>query len=268
VDGEPQPCWVNGALVERESAALPATDSAFAQGRGCYTTARVRAGRLRFGDRHARRIVRDARRLAIGSVDPGRVIAALEETAEAAFGPGGDGIVRVQASRDGSGRVHLVAVPRHPGAEPAAWTACRAPFPHEGPTPWSGAKVTNHLLFALAADHARAHGVEETLLLDSERYLVEGSRSNLIVVGEDGRLATPDLARGGVAGVGLEVLGERDPSIRVRHIRDGELSAVSELIAVNAIRGPRPIVRLDGGTVGDGEPGEQARRLARLFDAD
>ena len=69
--------------------------------------------------------------------------------------------------------------------------------------PWSGAKVSNHLLSALASDEARTAGVDEALLLDREGYLVEGSRSNLVVVTRSGETTTQDPSRGGVAGVGV-----------------------------------------------------------------
>lgn len=266
---EPGPCWVDGALVDREAPALAATDSAFATGRGCYTTARVHAGRVRFAARHAARLVRDARRLGIGDLDAGLVREGLAATARAAFGrdDGGDGIVRIQASRDGDGRVHLAAVPRHPGPEPDAWSAGIAPFPHEGPMPWSGAKVSNHLLFAMAADWARSRELDEAILLDREGYAVEGARSNLLCVADDGVPTTPDLARGGVAGVGLEVLRERT-EIRARHLSVADLRAAREIVAVNAIRGPRPVTRLDGRPIGDGAAGPVAHRLQTVFEQD
>jgi branched-subunit amino acid aminotransferase/4-amino-4-deoxychorismate lyase len=138
---------------------------------------------------------------------------------------------------------------------------------HEGPMPWSGAKVSNHLLFALAGEHARATDCDEALLFDRDGYLVEGSRSNLVVVGEAGAISTPDLARGGVAGIGLEVLREQTAEIGVREIAQTEITRAREIIAVNAIRGPKPIVSLDGHPVGDGSPGPVARRLGDLFDS-
>ena len=133
--------------------------------------------------------------------------------------------------------------------------------------PWSGAKVTNHLLFALAGDCARARGVEEALLCDRQGYLIEGSRSNLILVGGDGVPTAPDPSRGGVAGVGLAVLRERAPEIRERHLGPADLRAAHELLAVNAVRGPRAIVALDGQPIGNGQPGPVYRRLRALFDA-
>lgn len=265
---EAGPCWVDGALVSRVEAVLPATDSAFSQGRGCFTTARFSRGRARFAERHAARLVRDARRLELGEVDPDRVLAALAETGINCFGREQDGVIRVQASRDGAGALHLTAVPHHLGPEPSRWRACTAPFPHEGPMPWSGAKVTNHLLFALASDHAKAAGLDEALLFDRDGNLVEGARSNVIVVGQGGVPATPDLARGGVAGVALEVLREREPAIRVRNMAAHDLNDARELIAINAVRGPRAIIELDGRAVGDGVAGEWTQRLAKLFDED
>ena len=173
----------------------------------------------------------------------------------------------MQASQDGDRGVHLTAVPRAIGDEPEMWRACVAPIVHEGRMPWSGAKVTNHLLFALAGEHAAAHGCEEALMLDREGYLVEGSRSNVVVVDEQGDVVTPELSRGGVAGVGLEVLREGMPAIRERHVAGSELARAREIVAVNAVRGPRAVVSLSGRAVGDGRSGPVARRLAELFEA-
>jgi branched-subunit amino acid aminotransferase/4-amino-4-deoxychorismate lyase len=130
--------------------------------------------------------------------------------------------------------------------------------------PWKGAKITNHLLFALASEHARGAGTDEAFLLDREGYLVEGSRSSVVVVGADGRPALPDLSRGGVAGVAREVLLERVAEVGVRNIPGPEFALASEIVCVNAIRGARPVVSLDGRPVGGAVagPGPWARRLA------
>ena len=261
------PWWVDGVLVARSGAALRADDSANSVGPGCFTTARISNGRPRFAARHARRLRRDAAGLGLPAVECDFVLRALVETGRAAFGDR-DGVVRVQASRDSAGGLQLTAVPRALGPERASWRARRAPFAHEGPMPWSGAKVSNHLLYALAAQSARDAGLDEAILLDRAGYLVEGSRSNILVVDEAGRVSLPDLARGGVAGVAREVLCERAPEIEIRHVPETEMATASELIAINAVRGARPIVSLDGCTVGDGEPGPVARRLDTLLARD
>jgi branched-subunit amino acid aminotransferase/4-amino-4-deoxychorismate lyase len=259
--------WVDGRLVAEDAPVATARDSAYLEGRGCYTTARVRGGRPRWPERHARRLRRDAAALDLGAVDPDAVPRALAELAAGAFGAG-DGIVRLQASRDAGGRVHLVGIPRPLGDDPPVWSAVIPPFAHEGPMPWGGAKVTNHLLPALARDHARASGADEAILFDAEGILVEGSRTSLFAVDAEGRLVAPDLARGGVAGLGREVVREREPALGVRAIARAELPTLRELIAVNGVRGARPIVRVGETPIGDGAPGPWSKRLSELLDLD
>jgi len=62
------------------------------------------------------------------------------------------------------------------------------------------------------------------------------------------------------------VVRERTPEIRVRDVPGSELHRLRELIAVNAIRGPRAIVALDGRAIGKGVPGPWAQKLALLFE--
>ena len=93
-----------------------ADDSAFSEGRGCYTSVRIQAGRPRFAARHARRLVHGAAELGLGPLEVADVLRALAELAKAAFDDG-DGIVRLEASRDGDGKLHLVGVPRALGPD-------------------------------------------------------------------------------------------------------------------------------------------------------
>lgn len=247
---------------------LRADDGAFSEGRGCYTAVRIRGGAPRFAARHAERLARGARALRLGELDTGLVERALRELSSAAF-PEGEGIVRLQVSRDGAGRLHLVGVPRGLGDDPPSWTALIASIVHDGGLSLPGGhKLSNRLALSLAAEAAREAGAEEALLLDAAGFLVEGSRSNLLVADADGRLATPPLSRGGVGGIGRQLALERVEGIAERDVSREELREAAEIIAVNAVRGAVPIVRLDGRPVGDGRPGPCAARLAEALDSD
>ncbi|MCZ6465428.1 MAG: aminotransferase class IV [Proteobacteria bacterium] len=261
------PVWIDGELHPRERPALRADDSAFLEGRGCYTTARVVAGRPRWPERHARRLRRDARTLGLGEVDEQGVQRALQEIAEAIF-PDGDGVVRLEVSCDGDGRLHLVGVPRTLGEEPDLWTAVVSTVRHPGPMPWGGAKVTSHLYAATGRREADDAGADEALLFDRADLLVEGTRSNLLFVAGDGRPRAASLSRGGVAGLGLEVLRERLPELGDGDLGRHDLFDVSELIALNSIRGAHALVRVDGHEIGSGCAGPWARRIADLLSAD
>jgi branched-subunit amino acid aminotransferase/4-amino-4-deoxychorismate lyase len=265
---DPPGCiWVDGELVAGDAAAVRADDSAFSSGRGCYTTGRFAAGRLRFGKRVVRRLARDARTLGLGEVDETVCLAGMVSLGKVHFGSG-EGVVRLQASRDGSGSLHLVGVARPVGPEADEWRAISPPFPHEGPAPYSGAKVTNHLLFAMAREQAVRAGADEALLFDGEGFLIEGARSNFVLALGDGRLATPSLRRGGVAGVAREILLERLSEIAEAELHRRTLGEVRELIAVNAVRGARPVVELDGRPVGEGRPGPAAQLLREALAAE
>jgi branched-subunit amino acid aminotransferase/4-amino-4-deoxychorismate lyase len=241
--------WVDGLIMPRDQPVVRGDDSAFTEARGCYSTALITGGVARFAERHAARIERDAARLRIGTVERKQVIRALEELGSAAF-PDGEGIVRVQASRDGDGELHLVGIPREIGNDGPTWSATLSEITHEGPTPYSGCKSNNRLLFALALDAAREAGADEALLFDFSGQLVEGARSAIFVVGREGALSTPPLERGGVISIAREVVMERIPQVFVRDVTRAELRSAEEIIAVNAVRGVRPITTLNGRPVG------------------
>jgi branched-subunit amino acid aminotransferase/4-amino-4-deoxychorismate lyase len=228
----------------------------------------VEDGRTRFEARHLERLARDAPSLGLTAPDPEACREALRTLGRAAFGSG-CGVVRLQVSRDGAGAPHLAGVARELGPEGAPWTALLAPFPHPGPAPWGGAKVSGQPLIALARDAARAAGADEAVLLDAAGFLVEGARSNLVVVTADGAWVIPPLQRGGVSGVARALLLEREPGLREADVSREALATARELVAVNAVRGAVPVVRLGGRPLGDGRPGPAAARLARcLADAD
>lgn len=260
--------WVDGSLADASDPVLRADDSAWLEGRGAYTSARVEGGRARFAERHARRLARAARELRIGELDPARVLRAFDELGRAAFGKGA-GVVRLQASRDAEGRLHLVGVPRALGAEPDAWSAIVVRLPGAaGPARGAGLKVASRLSLALAADAARDAGADEALLVDAAGRLVEGARTNAIVVDESGRISTPPLELGAVAGIAREVLLERVPELGERVVCLGELGRAREIVVANAVRGARPLVRLDGRPVGDGAPGPWSQRLDEALASD
>ena len=93
------------------------------------------------------------------------------------------------------------------------------------------------------------------------------SRTNLAGVDPSGRPWTPPLARGGVAGLLREIVLESLPELRELDVRAETLASAQEIVALNAVRGARPVVRLDGRSVGSGQPGPLSERLRRILAA-
>jgi branched-subunit amino acid aminotransferase/4-amino-4-deoxychorismate lyase len=258
-------CWVDGRLVPRTQPVVCADDSAFTEGRGCYTSVRIRAGRPWLVDRHVRRLQQGALALGLGEVEKAEVENALADLAAAVF-QDGEGIVRLQLSRGGEGSPHLVGTPRGLGPDRPEWCAVTSPFPHAGETLAGGHKLTNRLVLALAAESAQAVGADEALLFDASGRLVEGARSNLVVVTRDGPIAPPE-GLGAVAGIALQVALERLPEIQRHAVRRNDLERAVEIVAVNSVRGARPVTRLDDRAVGGGAAGPFSARLSEALDA-
>lgn len=232
-------------------------------GVGCYTSALATGGRVWHAERHARRLARDARLLGLGEVDEAAALRLLRELAAPTRG-GGDAKLRLEARRE-AGALRLLASSQPLEADPATWLAISAPRRHGGASRSSRAKTTARALYDEASEAARRAGAAEALLFDAAGFLVEGARTNVVVALRDGALVTPPLARGAQAGVARELLLERVGELAEADVAGAELAAARAILAINAVRGVRAIVRLDGRAVGDGCAGAWAERLARAF---
>jgi D-alanine transaminase len=112
-----------------------------------------------------------------------------------------------------------------------------------------------------ARAEAVAAGVDEVLIFDARDFLVEGSRSAVfLVVG--GRALTPTRARGGVTSLTRDAALAACPEVVETDVRALDVAAAAEIVCLNALRGARPVVELDGSPVGSGRPGPLAARLA------
>lgn len=229
---------------------------------GCFTTARVRARRVADAAAHAARLARDAGRLGLGPVDRAELehaMAALAATAS------GDAMLRLQLGRDFAGRPRVFGTLRALDADTLAWSAILFEEPHEGASPESGVKRARRPLLDRAAARARARGADEALLLDAAGRLVEGARTNVFVVTAGGALVTPPLARGAVDGLARARLLACVPEAREEDVVAGTLREAREIVCVNAVRGTRAVVALDGRRVGAGRPGPVCARLERAL---
>lgn len=236
------------------------------RGAGCFTTTRATGGRVWQARRHAERLVRDARQLGLGEVDAAACLEALAEWA-ASTRDASRAIVRVEVRRDDGGELALLGSIRAWGDDPAAWRAATSALTHPGPTPTSRVKTTDRRFYTAALAAARAAGGDDALLFDAAGFLVEGARTNLVVVHVDGSLRTPPLARGGVAGIAREVLIAQVPELGEADVSSSDLAAAREVIAINAVRGARAITHCDGRPIADGRAGPWSQRLAQLLES-
>jgi branched-subunit amino acid aminotransferase/4-amino-4-deoxychorismate lyase len=126
----------------------------------------------------------------------------------------------------------------------------------------------NVAAYDLARAEVHESNLDEMLIFDADGLLVEGGRSNFILVTESGRLVTPDLSLGAVEGLGLTIVLENRPEIVFAKLTENDVASARELMSVNVVRGVVPIVEFAGRPIADGQPGPWARRLQNLFDSD
>ena len=227
--------WLDGQLIGDCDPALAALRVPSKRPISC-TTAHVEGGAVRHELRHLERLVRDAKALGLGDVDTGSVSRAWRELGQAVFGAG-PGIIRIEVHPSADrGAARLLASPRARGEAPNTWIALACPAPHPGPGTRYGAKLLHFDAYEKARAYSAQFGVDESLLFDAKGRLVEGGRSNIIVVQANGGLLTPHLALGAVRGVGLAILLDEVAELEPAEIFATDLSRAQEVIAVNAVR--------------------------------
>ncbi len=259
--------WFDGRIVERGDPCLDVLTDPTEQP-VCCTTARMRGGYPRHAEVHRARLHRDSATLGAGKVDEGALASLWAELSNAAFGSGDDaeGIIRVEVHPAAGGETaHLLGVPRATGLEKSNWKTLRCPTIHPGAGAHRGAKLVHFPAYEEARAYSATFDVDESLLFDGAERLVEGARSNIVVVRADGSVVTPDPELGAVRGVGLSVLLDAVPEITSATISADDLREAREVIAINAVRGARAIVEHDDKPVAEGAPGKWAERLDRLL---
>lgn len=266
--------WVDGRLLPSQLATISAADRGFRAGEGVFETLRVRRGRVFRLAAHLERLSTAATAIGLDlapAVLPGAVAAVVEANATL----GSDLVVRITCS---AGPVDLASPFPGRAAGPATVVVTAqptAPVDAPPPPPASGHLVplarplaawkTTSYLVALAAERdARRHGASDAVLCDAEGRPLEAATANLFAV--DGTsVVTAPVSAGVLPGITraavITVAGELGLAVHERVLRRAELAAAPEALLTSAVRGIRPLVRLDARPIGDGTPGPTTRRL-------
>ena len=109
---------------------------------------------------------------------------------------------------------------------------------------------------------AYERGGETVILVDAEDNVVEGPGFNVFAV-EHGTISTPD--RGVLEGITrktiIELAAEHGIQLEARPVPADELRRADEVFLSSTAGGVIPVTTVDGGAVGNGEPGAVTRRL-------
>lgn len=150
-------------------------------------------------------------------------------------------------------------------------SARTASYTHHAPnSTMSKAKAaTNYPVGILAHREARASGADESILLDPQGYICQGTAQNVFVV-KDGVLYTPDLSSGALNGITRQsvMTMAQDlgiPVIEKRITRD-ECYIADELFLTGTGAQIVGVHEYDGRVIGDGSVGQISAQIIALYD--
>lgn len=256
--------WLDGALVDPETAALPITDPGVRWGDGLFETMRAEHGRVPQADRHLARLFASIRALAL---DPIPSDADIRAAVDAVVAELDDGLHRVRITVTTRPTLLVEATPYEAaGADHGlAAISLRGAW-------WPGDELHEHKTLSYAG-HRLAHrravaaGGDAALVLDDRGRVGEADAANVLVV-IDGTIVTPPV-EGILGGVTRDVLLEaaaRDGiPTEVRHIEEAEWRGADEVLLTNGLAGVTSVTSIDGAPVGTGSPGPMAARLREAY---
>lgn len=205
--------WVDGALRDAAEAVVSVLDHGLTVGDGVFETLKAVGGTAFAMDRHLRRLARSARGLGLPEPDLDEVRRAC--AAVLAADPLPFGRLRVTytggpsplGSDRGDAAATLIVAVAPAARRSETTTVITVPWTRNENGALAGLKTTSYGENVVALARAHQHGATEALFANTRGRLCEGTGSNVFVV-LDGRLLTPSLPSGCLAGITRELVAE------------------------------------------------------------
>ena len=246
--------WLNGELFAGDRPAIKASDHGLLVGDGVFETAKVVDGEAFALTRHLARLRRSADGLGLAlprsdeelRTGVAEVIAAnqpgvgrLRITVTGGPGPLGS------ARGDDGPTVVMATGPA--GTWPPDAAVVVVPWPRNERSPVAGLKTTSYAENVVALAHATGQGAGEALFANLVGNLCEGTGSN-IFVGLDGRLVTPPLSSGCLAGITRDLVLETTDAVEA-DVTMEDFARADEAFLTSSTRDVQPISTVDGQAV-------------------
>ncbi len=258
--------WINGLLVDPADAVLPIADHGLTVGDGCFETAKVVRGEAFAITRHLQRLRRSLKglriELSMSDDEIRQAVAAVLATAPDA------GIVRLTVTAGpgplGSGRSDARPTVIVASGPNRGWSGAAAvitvPWPRNERGALAGVKSTSYAENVVALAEAHAQDASEAIFANTLGNLCEGTGTNIFVE-RDGRLVTPPLSSGCLAGVTrdlvLEATDASEEDVPIDH-----LARTAEAFLTSSTRDVMAISRIDDRRL---DPGPLTRAAAAAF---
>ena len=273
--------YVNGQYLPQREASVNIEDRGYQFGDGIYEVVHLYDGRFIDEDRHLGRLERSLKEIRLPMPMSRRALShVLYEVARK--NRVREGLLYMQVTRGVARRDH--PFPATPVPPALVVTVKRIPHYPATIDNWSGAaitlpdlrwarrdiKSTNLLPNVLARQAAREQGAIEAVLYEPETGLVtEGAATSFWIVDETGTIRTRplshDILPGCTRGALMAELKQAGIAFEERPFTREELKRAREAFITSATSFVKPIVKIDGAPVGDGQPGPITRKLFEIF---
>ena len=261
--------WINGTLVPDDEARISVFDHGLVTGDGVFETVKV-AGGVPFAlSRHLARLGRSAAGLGLAEPDLEQIRAGVLAVIEASGQPElarmritvTGGIAPLGSERGGSPLTAIVALGEMHA--PAPWVdVTTVPWPRNEHGALSGLKTTSYGENVRALAYATSHGGSEAIFANTAGNLCEGTGTNVFVV-SDGRLLTPPLSAGCLAGVTRALVIEWSGAAE-QDLPLAALAEADEAFLSGTTRDVQPIRSVDGQVLA-AAPGPVTRKVSEVF---
>lgn len=271
--------YFNGNFLEKNQIRIDPDDRGFLFADGIYEVIRTYNGRLFRAEEHARRMQHGARALRFDETKIPDMIAIAEELLDRNdLRSGGHALIYCQITRGAAPRSHAFPPSETPFTVYA--TARRLTSRKEEQVRgietitvpdqrWSRCDIKSIALLpnTLAHQQARDAGAVEAIFVRNGT-VQEGSHSNVLIV-KNGIVETPPLTNCVLAGITRQFVLElcRDTGIPYREtpVFLKDFYTADEAMVTGTSLEITPVVRSDGKTIGNGEPGPITRQLQKAF---
>ncbi|MBB6172690.1 branched-chain amino acid aminotransferase [Nocardiopsis mwathae] len=267
--------WIAGAgfgrgrVVDADEARIPVLDHGITVGDGVFETVKGIGGEPFALSRHLRRLARSATGIGLAEPDLDLIADGVRQALDAnpdvpssriritvTGGPGPLG-----SERTGGELTCVVAIGPMGPSEPVTDVAV-VPWTRNENGALAGMKTTSYAENVMALEYARERGGGEAIFANTAGNLCEGTGSNIFVV-LDGRLVTPPLSAGPLAGITRELVlewaGGEEADVPMSALAD-----ISEAFLTSTGRDVQPI-RAIGDRVLPAAPGPVTAKVQEVF---
>lgn len=290
--------WMNGRLIDDDTAHVSIKDLGLLHGIGVFTTMRSRQRRARSLAAHLSRVRAscDAFAIPLTYTDADLETAVTELLTDQTFA---DARIRLTITR-GTQRtdpaegivleptvfITATAMDGYPKElyEKGMTALAFDGFKLNPYDPQAGHKTLDYLSRFSALREAQQRTANEALLFNVHNYLQSGSMSNVFLVKDSGLLTPPtqeelndellakatpyprsNVLPGVTRGEILELAKQEDIDVTMRGLTVNDLLEADEVFLTNSVMGVMPVCRIERKAVGTGKPGEVTTQLADAY---